>query len=104
MAEWIDLLDPGEDELRRALPPQLHERALEQLLEPALHDDEPRPRLEGHDQYVFGVFLLPIAVREEDRVFYQEIDIIASRERLVTARTAPERLPLHDPGPAPISA
>ncbi len=103
MAEWIDLLDPGEDELRRVLPPQIHERALEQLLEPALHDDEPRPRLEGHDQYVFGVFLLPIAVREEDRVFYQEIDIIASRERLVTVRKTPERGHPCDLGPAQIS-
>ena len=74
MAEWVDLLDPVEEELKKVLPPQIHERALEQLLEPARHDDEPRPRLEGHDHYVFGVFLLPVAVREEDRVFYQEID------------------------------
>jgi magnesium transporter len=103
MAEWIDLLDPGEDELRRVLPSQIHERALEQLLEPALHDDEPRPRLEGHDHYVFGVFLLPVAVREEDRVFYQEIDIIASRERLVTVRKTPERGYPCDLGPAQIS-
>src|SRR6266571_5026678 len=71
MAEWIDLLDPGEEELEKVLPPQIHERALEQLLEPATHDDEPRPRLEGHDRYVFGVFLLPVAVREEDRVVDQ---------------------------------
>ena len=34
MGEWIDLLDPGEEELRKVLPPQIHERALEQLLEP----------------------------------------------------------------------
>ena len=91
MAEWIDLLDPGEEELKKVLPPQIHERALEQLLEPATHDDEPRPRLEGHDRYVFGVFLLPIAVREEDRVFYQEVDVIATRERVVTVRKTPER-------------
>ncbi|TML48148.1 MAG: magnesium transporter CorA family protein [Actinobacteria bacterium] len=91
MAEWIDLLDPTEDELREALPARVHDRAREQLLEPARHDDEPRPRLEGHDHYVFGVFLLPIAVREEDRVFYQEIDIIATRERVVTVRKTPER-------------
>src|SRR5437667_382930 len=83
--------DPTEDELREALPARVHDRAREQLLEPARHDDEPRPRLEGHDHYVFGVFLLPIAVREEDRVFYQEIDIIATRERVVTVRKTPER-------------
>src|SRR5256886_4227607 len=103
MAEWIDLLDPGEEELKKLLPPQIHERALEQLLEPATHDDEPRPRVEGHDRYVFGVFLLPIAVRAEDRVFYQEIDVIASRERVVTVRKTPERGYPCDLGPAQLS-
>ena len=91
MAEWIDLLDPDEGELRKALPPQIHVTALELLLEPTRHDDEPRPRLEGHDHYVFGVFLVPIAVREEDRVFYQEVDIVATRERVVTVRKTPVR-------------
>ena len=91
MAEWIDLLDPTEQELRDALPGEIHERALEQLLRPALHDDEPRPRLEGHEHYVYGIFLVPIMVREEDRVFYQEIDLIATRERLVTVRKTPEQ-------------
>ena len=91
MAEWIDLLDPAEGEVTQALPSQIHERALEQLLEPAVHDDEPRPRLEGHDHYLFGVFLLPVAVREEDRVYYQEIDIVATRDRVVTVRKTPER-------------
>jgi magnesium transporter len=91
MAEWIDLLDPSEVELREALPPEIHDRALEHLLAPALHDDEPRPRLEGHIHYIFGVFLLPIAVREEDRVFYQEIDIVATRDRVLTVRKTPER-------------
>jgi magnesium transporter len=91
MAEWIDLLDPTEQALHEALPREIHDRALEQLLRPTRHDDEPRPRLEGHDHYVFGVFLVPIAIREEDRVFYQEVDLIATRERLITVRKTPER-------------
>src|SRR5438034_10865060 len=103
MAEWIDLLDPAEPELRKALPPEIHDRALDHLLAPATHDDETRPRLEGHDHYVFGVFLLPIAVREEDRVFYQEIDIIAARERVVTVRKTPERGHPCDLAPAQMS-
>jgi magnesium transporter len=90
MAEWIDLLDPDEQALHDALPREIHERALEQLLEASRHNDEPRPRLEGHDHYVFGVFVVPIAVREEDRVYYQEVDLIATRERLVTVRKTPE--------------
>ena len=99
MAEWIDLLDPDEGQLRAALPQQIHVTALEQLLEPSRHDDEPRPRLEGHDHYVFGVFLIPIVVREEDRVFYQEIDLVATRERVVTVRKSPERGHACDLGP-----
>ena len=90
MAEWIDLLDPSAEELRAALDRDVHDLAFGQLLEPTRHDDEPRPRLEGHDHYVFGVFVVPIAVREEDRVYYQELDLIATRERLVTVRKTPE--------------
>jgi magnesium transporter len=90
MAEWIDLLDPSEEELRAALDRDVHDLAFAQLLEPTRHNDEPRPRLEGHDHYVFGVFLVPVALREEDRVFYQEVDLIATHERLVTVRKTPE--------------
>jgi magnesium transporter len=103
MAEWIDLLDPTEVELRRALPREIHDRALEHLIAPARHDDEPRPRLEGHDHYVFGVFLLPIAVREEDRIFYQEIDIVATRDRVLSVRKTPERGNACDLTPAQLS-
>jgi magnesium transporter len=91
MAEWIDLLDPTKQALHEALPREIHERALDQLLLPIRHNDEPRPRLEGHDHYVFGVFLIPIAIREEDRVFYQEVDLIATHDRLLTVRKTPEQ-------------
>jgi magnesium transporter len=100
VAEWIDLLDPAEGELRAALKRDVHERTLEQLLRPARQDDEPRPRLESQDGYVFGVFLVPIAIREEDRVFYQELDLVATHERLVTVRKTPELGHPFDPRPA----
>jgi magnesium transporter len=100
VAEWIDLLDPDEGEVRKALGREIHERALAALLEPARHDDEPRPRLEGHHEYVFGIFLVPVCIREEDRVFYQEIDLVATREKLVTVRKTPEQGPAFDPSPA----
>ena len=90
MAEWIDLLDPTDQALHDALPREIHDRALDQLLRPTRHDDEPRPRLEGHDHYLFGVFLVPIAIRDEDRVFYQEVDVIATHEVLLTVRKTPE--------------
>jgi len=100
VAEWIDLLDPSEAELRAALGREVHDRAFETLMRPARHHDEPRPRLEGHGQYVFGVFLVPIVIREEDRVFYQEIDLVASVDRLVTVRKTPDGGPPFDATPA----
>jgi magnesium transporter len=90
-AEWIDLLDPDEARLRKALPEQLQERVVTLLLRRAQHDDEPRPRIEGHEDYVFGIFLVPVCVREEDDVYYQEIDIVATGDRFVTVRKTPAR-------------
>ena len=67
MATWVDLLDPTPDELHDALPHQIHESALERLSAPPKHEDEPRPRLEGQGDYVFGILLVAVAVPEEDR-------------------------------------
>ena len=86
---WIDLLDPTPLELHSKLPRDVHDRALEQLLAPAQHRDDPRPKLESHGDYVFGVFLIPVIVPEEDLVFYQEVDVVLTRDVLVTVRKSP---------------
>jgi magnesium transporter len=99
MAEWIDLIDPSPDELRAKLPRQVQESALALLLAPAQHNDEPRPTLQAHGDYIFGVFLLAIAAPEEDRVFYQEVDVVLTRDVLVTvSKTPPDEDP-YDPRP-----
>jgi magnesium transporter len=96
---WIDLIDPTEAELREHLPP-VAPTALEALLAPHVHDDEPRPRIESHGEYVMGIMLLPVAVKAEDRLFYQEVDWIATREELITiSKTPPGEQPF-DPKPA----
>jgi len=59
---WTDLLDPTPDELSQHLPPEIHERAWAQLAQPARHEDEPRPKLESHGDYVFGVLLVAASV------------------------------------------
>ena len=98
---WIDLLDPKEEELRSRLPADVHDRALDQLLAPAQHADEPRPKLESHGDYVFGVFLIPVVLTEEGTVYYQEVDLVMTRDVLVTVRKTPEDgRPPWDPGPA----
>jgi magnesium transporter len=99
MPEWIDLLDPSPEDLRRHLPKDIHPRALEQLLAPATHDDEPRPKLEGHGNYIFGVFLVPVLVPTEDRIYYQEVDLIGTRDGLLTIRKTPERGKPYDIAP-----
>ena len=90
MATWVDLLDPGPDELHDALPEHIHESALELLGAPAKHEDEPRPRLEGQGEYVFGILLVAVAVPDEDRVYYQEIDLVLTKEHATTVRKTPE--------------
>jgi magnesium transporter len=87
--QWIDLLDPDEAELREHMPKRLHPRAVDLLLAPAEHGDEPRPTLESHGDYVFGVFLVPIAVPAENRIYYQEVDLLLMRELVLTVRKTP---------------
>ena len=97
---WIDLIDPSEDELRTELPPSVHPTALALLRAPHVHDDEPRPRIESHGDYVLGVLLIAVAKREEDRVYYQEIDFILTPDKLLTVSKTPPGEQAFDPKPA----
>jgi magnesium transporter len=97
---WIDLIDPGVDELRSAVPEDVHESVMELLLAPHTHDDEPRPRIDSHGAYVFGVLLLPVEIPDEDRVVYQELDFVITKDTLVSvSKTPPDGKPF-DPKPA----
>jgi magnesium transporter len=98
--EWIDLIDPSAGDLHRVLPEHVHQVALDILLEPHVHDDEPRPRIESHGDYILGVFLVPVPVPEEDRLYYQELDFIATGEKLVTVSKTPPGEKPFDPKPA----
>ena len=95
---WVDLLDPDGDEVRRHAPRDLHPRALEQLTQPA-GLAAVRPTIEGHGNYVFGVLLAAVAVPTEDRVFYQEIDFVLTKESLLTVRKTPPAEAAFDPAP-----
>jgi magnesium transporter len=98
---WIDLLDPTPAELSRHVPDSIHARAMEQLLAPSTHDDDPRPKLEGHGDYVFGVLLVAVEVPEDDEVYYQEVNLVMTRETLLTIRKTPAGgRPPYDPSPA----
>ena len=97
---WIDLIDPSEAELREHLPPHIHQTALEALRAPHVHDDEPRPRIASHGDYVLGILLLPIEVVNADRIYYQEIDFVATTEMLLTVSKTPPGEQPFDPAPA----
>lgn len=99
MAEWIDLIDPTPEELRAKLPSTLQESALELLLRPAQHEDEPRPTLRSHGSYVFGVFLVAVVVPADDRVFYQEVDVILTPDVLFSVSKTPTGAKPYDPRP-----
>lgn len=99
MAEWIDLIDPSPDELRGKLPREVQESALELLLASPEHGDEPRPTLQAHGDYIFGIFLVPVAVPSEDRIFYQEVDVVLTHDVLLTVSKTPPGEHPYDPRP-----
>jgi len=88
-ANWIDLLDPTAEQLRDQAPRDLEETAVELLLAEPEHEDEPRPTLQGHGDYVFGVFLVAVALTDEDDVYYQELGIVLTHDTLLTVRKTP---------------
>jgi magnesium transporter len=87
--EWIDLLDPDEATLRSCWPTHVDETALEVLLAPHTHADDPRPKIESHGNYIFGILLVPVVVRNEDRVFYQEVDLLLTHHLVLSVRKTP---------------
>jgi len=83
---WIDLRDPDEATLRSVLPPNMHETALTRILSQARV--EPRPRLQTQGDYVFGILAFPAISSTGDLVF-QEVDVVATLEVLITIRKTP---------------
>ena len=93
------MLDPSREELVAESPVELHPRAIERIVAPARVDQDPRPTIEAHGDYVFGVLLVPVGVPEEDRVFYQEIDLVLTPDAAVTVRKTPPGERPFDLGP-----
>jgi magnesium transporter len=83
---WVDLLDPTVDEIEAAAGVELDERKLALLT----GTGEPRPAIYGVGDHVIGAFVVPVAVKDEDRVYYQEVDVVLTRDRALTVRRTPE--------------
>jgi magnesium transporter len=85
---WIDLLDPDTHELASALP-SVDPDAIEILGTRDVAGHTPRPLLESHGTYLLGVFVDARPVPEEDRTSHREVDLLVSRDLLVTVRKTP---------------
>jgi magnesium transporter len=83
VSAWIDLLDPSREQLEASLPATLHESDLAQLRAPGAAG---RPGLSVHDDHIFGVLVVPVPDAAGDDVFYQEIDVVLTPEKLLTVR------------------
>src|SRR5581483_9931023 len=59
-----------------------------------------RPRIESHGDYVIGILLLPVEVKTEDRLYFQEIDFIATHDGLVSVSKTPPGEQPYDPAAA----
>lgn len=89
MAKRIDLLDPDRAALAHALPPGIGADVIERLLAPIVADEEPRPRIASRHTYVFGIYVVPLVLRDQDRVCFQEVDFVLNRDVVVTVRKTP---------------
>ena len=85
-ARWLDLVDPSRDELLSTLPVPVDPEVVETLVERPAEGRAPWPVLESHGAYVFGVLLAARPLPDEDRIAYQEVDLVATPGALVTVR------------------
>jgi len=86
---WSDLVDPTQEEVLAALPVQVDPEVVEILATLPSGGRDPRPVLEAHGAYVFGVLMAAHPLPEENRIVYQEVDFVATPTRLVTVRKTP---------------
>ena len=91
MSKWIDLLDPSEEEITAHAPDGFERRLLTLFTRPADPVDGARPFLRGFGGYVAGIVVAAVLNAERDRIYYQEVDLIITREQIVTIRkTSPD--------------
>jgi magnesium transporter len=85
-ARWIDLVDPTSDEVLKALPVHIDPQVVELLASKRSEERSPRPVIEGHGAYVFGILAFAHPLPEENRIAYHEVDFIATDGLVATVR------------------
>jgi magnesium transporter len=87
-ARWVDLVDPTREELRDALPVSVDPDVVESLEAGPGPTHGPRPLLESHGSYAFGIFV-SIELHEDGRDVIREVDLVATPAVLLTVRKTP---------------
>ncbi len=88
--QWIDLVDPSEQELADAWLSPLYDVAHDVLLAPAATGMLVRPRLESHFDYVLGVLLVPLLIEHGTDIRYQEVDLVLTHDAILSVRKTPK--------------
>src|SRR5262245_34771932 len=96
---WIDLVDPTREELEASLGVAVDPDVIESLLAPSTGPREPRPLLEGHGSYVFGVLVPMVATPDGRELAFQEVSLVATRAQLLTVRKSSPSGAAYDTGP-----
>jgi len=90
VSNWIDLLDPTEEEIRAHAPGGLEARLLDLFTRRADPVEAARPFLRGFGTYVAGTVVAAVLDADRDRLYYQEVDLIVTRDHVVTIRKTPD--------------
>jgi magnesium transporter len=93
---WTDLLDPDEAQVRAATPVHLGPQIARELARAADPEGATRPTLLSAGNYIFGILLAPLFDRDRDVLVYQEIDLVITRDSIVTVRKTPPGYPPFD--------
>jgi Mg2+ and Co2+ transporter CorA len=88
-ARWLDLVDPTREEILATLPIRVDPDVIDALAARPAGGRDPRPVIEGHGAYVFGVLMAARPIPHEDRVSYLEVDLVATPAVVVTVRKTP---------------
>jgi Mg2+ and Co2+ transporter CorA len=88
-ARWTDLVHPTREEVLSALPVHVDPDVIETLATLPSDARYPRPVVEGHGAYIFGVLMAAHPLPDENRTAYQEVDFVATPTLLVTVRKTP---------------
>jgi magnesium transporter len=87
-ARWVELVDPTREELLDALPVSVDPEVVEALEARPEPPHGPRPLLESHGPYAFGIFV-SIEPHEDGREELREVDLVATPTVLLTVCKTP---------------